>query len=181
VVYLSLEESKAQGEACVELLDPGHNPVGNMWLIYSGASAANGGPAIWGFSAGTGSVGMPQSGNRYAYVLNDPINSVDLWGLCTGFIGRDDGGNPIFGEVPCHKPNDGDDNDGVSGSGGGGGGGGDPDKKKKAGTGYAIPASILQCLSRPRVTGSVYGTNEEEFNQLQAYRSDHYRTYAPPP
>jgi RHS repeat-associated protein len=75
-----------------------------------------------------GSIGMPQSGNRYAYVLNDPINSLDLWGLCTGFIGRDKDGNPIFGERPCHKAEDGDDSDGVSGSGGGGGsdgGGGD--------------------------------------------------------
>jgi RHS repeat-associated protein len=71
-----------------------------------------------------GSVDMPQSGNRYAYVLNDPINSLDLWGLCTGFIGRDKDGSPIFGERPCHKTEDGDDSDGVSGSGGGGGGGG---------------------------------------------------------
>ena len=71
-----------------------------------------------------GSISMPQSGNRYSYVLNDPINSLDLWGLCTGFIGRDKDGNPIFGEVPCHQPQDGDDSDGVSGSGGGQGSGG---------------------------------------------------------
>jgi hypothetical protein len=71
-----------------------------------------------------GSIDMPQSGNRYAYVLNDPINSVDLWGLCTGFIGRDKDGNPIFGERPCHKAQDGDDSDGVGGSSGGAGDGG---------------------------------------------------------
>jgi RHS repeat-associated protein len=68
-----------------------------------------------------GSIGMPQSGNRYSYALNDPINSLDLWGLCTGFIGRDKDGTPIFGERPCHKAQDGDDSDGGSGSGGGGG------------------------------------------------------------
>jgi RHS repeat-associated protein len=65
----------------------------------------------------------PQSLNRYAYAGNDPVNFNDPFGLCTGYIGDDENGDPVFGEVPCTVKSG--EDDGSDGGGGGGGGGGD--------------------------------------------------------
>jgi RHS repeat-associated protein len=51
---------------------------------------------------GTVSPGNPQSWNRYAYVLNSPLNFVDPLGLeCWIYSGRDENGQPIFVNGPC--------------------------------------------------------------------------------
>lgn len=70
-----------------------------------------------------GSMNAPQSLIRYSYTMDDPINAIDPFGLCTGFIGRDKNGEPIFGTVACDNPQNGD-GDGAGSTGGGGGGGG---------------------------------------------------------
>jgi RHS repeat-associated protein len=89
----------------------------------------------------SGSLGSPQSLNRYSYTMNDPVNLVDPMGLfivCLGWFHSDDGGETwsLTSVVGCwdsdgggHAPLE----DG-SGGGGGGGGGGDGaggDKSKK--------------------------------------------------
>lgn len=79
-----------------------------------------------------GDISSPQSLNRYAYAVNNPVNFIDPRGLeCYTIVGKDDNGDYIFGEVPCPEKDgedDGSDCDGPCNSGGGGdpGGGGIP-------------------------------------------------------
>jgi RHS repeat-associated protein len=101
-----------------------------------------------------GDIGAPQTLNRYAYSLNDPVNFDDPLGLhteCTTVTFLDGSGNPVGSETKCIEVDDGpgggsagggDDGGGLptdpcggkpcgSGGGSGGGGGSDADRKKK--------------------------------------------------
>jgi RHS repeat-associated protein len=68
-----------------------YDPVQGRWISPDPVGVAAVNPAA------------PQSWNRYAYVMNNPLNLVDPLGLdpCIGIIGRDSNGVPISGPVPC--------------------------------------------------------------------------------
>lgn len=53
---------------------------------------------------GVSSAENPQSWNRYAYVLSNPLGHKDDLGLgCILYLGRDKNGQPIFGFGPCQN------------------------------------------------------------------------------
>jgi RHS repeat-associated protein len=69
------------------------DPVGNIWLIYSGATAANGGPSIWGFSAGPFNFHL-SAANSILQPGTGVGGSFALCGLIAGCGGSFDKGPP---------------------------------------------------------------------------------------